>query len=75
MMNENSVVGHLCPRCVVRSARSGIWRFEFAKRAARLFGRYRWAQNAWLGRQHELRFGSTEVKLRVPRERSESYAG
>ena len=46
-------------------ARSGSWRFEFAKRAARLLGRYRWAQNAWLGRQHDLRFGSTEVKLRV----------
>ncbi|HLL40505.1 MAG TPA: FAD-dependent oxidoreductase [Rubrobacteraceae bacterium] len=46
-------------------ARSGSWRFEFAKRAARLLGRYRWAQNAWLGRQHDLRFGSTEVRLRV----------
>ncbi len=46
-------------------ARSGAWRFEFAKRGARLLGRYRWAQNAWLGRQHDLRFGSTEVKLRV----------
>src|ERR671921_251782 len=46
-------------------ARSGSWRFEFAKRAAHLLGRYRWAQNAWLGRQHELRFGSAEVKLRV----------
>ena len=44
---------------------SGSWRFEFAKRAARLLGRYRWAQNAWLGRQHDLRFGSTEVKLRI----------
>ena len=46
-------------------ARSGSWRFEFAKLAARLLGRYRWAQNAWLGRQHDLRFGSAEVKLRV----------
>jgi 2-polyprenyl-6-methoxyphenol hydroxylase-like FAD-dependent oxidoreductase len=46
-------------------ARSGSWRFEFAKHTARLLGRYRWAQNAWLRRQHELRFGSTEVKLRV----------
>jgi 2-polyprenyl-6-methoxyphenol hydroxylase-like FAD-dependent oxidoreductase len=47
-------------------ARSGgSWRFEFAKRAARLLGRYRWAQNAWLGRQHDLRFGSTKVRLRV----------
>ena len=46
-------------------ARSGSWRFGFAKRAARLLGRYRWAQNAWLGRQRDLRFGSTEVKLRI----------
>jgi 2-polyprenyl-6-methoxyphenol hydroxylase-like FAD-dependent oxidoreductase len=46
-------------------ARSGSWRFELAKLAARLLGRYRWAQNAWLRRQYELRFGSTEVKLRV----------
>jgi 2-polyprenyl-6-methoxyphenol hydroxylase-like FAD-dependent oxidoreductase len=46
-------------------ARSGSWRFELAKRGARLLGRYRWAQNAWLERQRELRFGSTEVKLRV----------
>jgi 2-polyprenyl-6-methoxyphenol hydroxylase-like FAD-dependent oxidoreductase len=44
---------------------SGSWRFKFAKRGARLLGRYRWAQNAWLRRQHDLRFGSTEVKLRV----------
>jgi hypothetical protein len=29
-------------------------------------GRYRWAQAAWLRRQHDLRFGSTEVKLKVP---------
>ena len=46
-------------------ARSGSWRFVFVKHLARLLGRYRWAQNAWLRRQHELRFGSTEVKLRV----------
>lgn len=46
-------------------ARSGSWRFEFAKRGARLLGRYRWAQKAWLARQHDLRFGSTQVKLRV----------
>jgi len=45
-------------------ARSGSWRFKFAKRAARRLGRYRWAQNAWLRRQHDLRFGSTEVQLR-----------
>jgi 2-polyprenyl-6-methoxyphenol hydroxylase-like FAD-dependent oxidoreductase len=41
------------------------WRFELSKRAARLLGRYRWAQNAWLKRQHDLRFGSTQVKLKV----------
>lgn len=46
-------------------ARSGSWRFGLAKCGARLLGRYRWAQNAWLGRQRDLRFGSTEVKLRV----------
>jgi len=46
-------------------ARSGSWRFGLAKRGARLLGRYRWAQNAWLKRQRDLRFGSTEVKLRV----------
>lgn len=46
-------------------ARSGSWRFGLAKRGARLLGRYRWAQNAWLRRQRDLRFGSTEVKLRV----------
>jgi 2-polyprenyl-6-methoxyphenol hydroxylase-like FAD-dependent oxidoreductase len=47
------------------AARSGGRRFALAKHAARLLGRYRWAQNAWLARQHDLRFGSTEVKLRV----------
>jgi len=46
-------------------ARSGSWRFELSKRGARLLGRYRWAQNAWLKRQHDLRFGSTQVKLKV----------
>ena len=46
-------------------ARAASWRFGFAKRAARMLGRYRWVQNAWLKRQHELRFGSTEVKLTV----------
>lgn len=46
-------------------ARSGSWRFELSKRAARLLGRYRWAQNAWLQRQHDLRFGSSQVKLKV----------
>ncbi len=46
-------------------ARSGSWRFELAKHGARLLGRYRWAQRAWLKRQHDLRFGSTEVKLRI----------
>ena len=46
-------------------ARSGSWRFDLSKRAARLLGRYRWAQNAWLKRQHDLRFGSTQVKLKV----------
>jgi 2-polyprenyl-6-methoxyphenol hydroxylase-like FAD-dependent oxidoreductase len=46
-------------------ARSGSWRFKLIKRLARRMGRYRWAQNAWLKRQHDLRFGSKEVKLRV----------
>jgi len=45
--------------------RSGSWRFKVAKRAVHLLGRYRWAQNVWLKRQHELRFGSTEVRLKV----------
>jgi 2-polyprenyl-6-methoxyphenol hydroxylase-like FAD-dependent oxidoreductase len=47
-------------------ARSGNWRFGLAKRGARLLGRYRWAEKAWLRRQRDLRFGSTEVRLRVP---------
>ena len=45
-------------------ARSGSWRFKLAKHGAHLLGRYRWAQNAWLKRQHDLRFGSTDVKLK-----------
>ena len=45
--------------------RSASWRFALAKRAARLLGRYRWAQRAWLRRQRDLRFGSTEVRLRI----------
>jgi 2-polyprenyl-6-methoxyphenol hydroxylase-like FAD-dependent oxidoreductase len=36
----------------------------FARRAGRL-GRFRWAQRAWLRAQHDLRFGSTEVRLHV----------
>jgi 2-polyprenyl-6-methoxyphenol hydroxylase-like FAD-dependent oxidoreductase len=47
-------------------ARSASWRFSFAKRVAPVIGRYRWAQKAWLRRQHGLRYGVTEVKLRVP---------
>ncbi len=46
-------------------ARSGSWRLELTKRLARRMGHYRWAQSAWLKRQHDLRFGSTEVKLRI----------
>ena len=46
-------------------ARSGSWRFELTKRLARRMGHYRWAQAAWLRRQHDLRFGSKEVKLRI----------
>jgi hypothetical protein len=41
-------------------------RFELTKRLVRRMGCYRWAQTAWLKRQHNLRFGSTEVKLKVP---------
>ena len=54
-------------------ARSGSWRFELAKHGARLLGRYRWAQRAWLRRQHDLRFGSTEVTLRACAKRLGSY--
>jgi 2-polyprenyl-6-methoxyphenol hydroxylase-like FAD-dependent oxidoreductase len=47
-------------------ARSASWRFALGKRGARLLGRYRWAQRAWLARQRDLRFGSQPVHLRVP---------
>ena len=47
-------------------ARSATWRFAFARRLAPLLGHYRWAQRAWLRRQRDLRFGSTEVKLNIP---------
>jgi 2-polyprenyl-6-methoxyphenol hydroxylase-like FAD-dependent oxidoreductase len=47
-------------------ARSGSWRFALAKRGARLLGRYRWAQRAWLARQRDLRFGSQSVRLDMP---------
>lgn len=47
-------------------ARAGSWRYTLAKRGARMLGRYRWAQRAWLRRQHDLRFGSTHVRLRTP---------
>lgn len=47
-------------------ARSGSWRFTMAARGARLLGRRRWAQRAWLRRQHDLRFGSRPVRLRLP---------
>ncbi len=46
-------------------ARSATWCFTFTKYVAPRLGRYRWAQRAWLRRQHDLRFGSTEVKLHV----------
>lgn len=44
-------------------ARSGSWRFAIAKRGARLLGGFKWAQRAWLARQHDLRFGSTTVRF------------
>jgi 2-polyprenyl-6-methoxyphenol hydroxylase-like FAD-dependent oxidoreductase len=47
-------------------ARSGSWRFALARRGARLLGGYGWAQRAWLRRQHDLRFGSTQVRLQAP---------
>jgi 2-polyprenyl-6-methoxyphenol hydroxylase-like FAD-dependent oxidoreductase len=47
-------------------ARSGSWRFAVAKRGARLLGGFKWAQRAWLARQHDLRFGSQPVHLDVP---------
>ena len=46
-------------------ARSGSWRFVLAKRGARLLGHRRWAQRAWLHRQHDVRFGSRPVRLQV----------
>jgi 2-polyprenyl-6-methoxyphenol hydroxylase-like FAD-dependent oxidoreductase len=47
-------------------ARSGEWRFTLARHGARLVGGHRWAQAAWLRRQHDLRFGSRPVRLRLP---------
>ncbi|HSK98554.1 MAG TPA: FAD-dependent monooxygenase [Euzebyales bacterium] len=44
-------------------ARAGSWRFTLARHGAKLLGRYAWAQRAWLHRQHDLRFGSVEVRL------------
>lgn len=44
-------------------ARAGSWRYALARHGARLIGRYRWAQRAWLARQHDLRFGSATVEL------------
>ena len=38
---------------------------RLAKTFGPLFGRFEWAGRAWLRQQHDLRFGSTEVKLRV----------
>lgn len=45
--------------------RKGTWKLALAKRLAPIFGRYRWAQKAWLAKQHDLRFGSQTVKLRI----------
>jgi 2-polyprenyl-6-methoxyphenol hydroxylase-like FAD-dependent oxidoreductase len=36
-----------------------------AKLLAPVIGRTRWAQHRWLYQQHDLRFGSTDVRLRV----------
>ena len=47
-------------------ARSGNWRYILARYGARLIGGHRWAQAAWLCRQHDLRFGSRPVLLRLP---------
>ena len=44
-------------------ARSATWRFALARSLAPALGRFRWAQRAWLARQHDLRFGSTTVVL------------
>lgn len=46
-------------------ARAATWRYALARHGARALGRYGWAQRAWLARQHELRFGSAEVRLDV----------
>jgi 2-polyprenyl-6-methoxyphenol hydroxylase-like FAD-dependent oxidoreductase len=47
-------------------ARSGSWRYTLARHGARLLGGHRWAETAWLHRQHDLRFGSRPVRLRLP---------
>jgi 2-polyprenyl-6-methoxyphenol hydroxylase-like FAD-dependent oxidoreductase len=47
-------------------ARSGSWRYTVARHGARLLGGPRWAETAWLHRQHDLRFGSRPVRLRLP---------
>src|SRR5215204_2555277 len=47
-------------------ARSGSWRYTLARHGARLLGGHRWAETAWLHRQHDLRFGSRQVRLRLP---------
>jgi 2-polyprenyl-6-methoxyphenol hydroxylase-like FAD-dependent oxidoreductase len=47
-------------------ARAGSWRYTLAKRGAQALGRYHWAQRAWLARQHDLRFGSVDVRLTAP---------
>ena len=49
----------------ISESRLTAWRFFLAKRVLPLLGRYRWAQRAWLRRQHDLRFGTTEVKLHI----------
>ena len=36
-----------------------------AKLLAPVLGRFQWAQRTWLRQQHDLRFGSTDVRLRV----------
>ena len=46
-----------------QEARAGSWKYSLAKRLAPVMGRWRWAQRAWLQRQHGLRFGVTEVRL------------
>jgi hypothetical protein len=47
-------------------ARSGNWRYTVARHGARHLGGHSWAQAAWLRRQHDLRFGSRPVRLRLP---------